>query len=157
MMRTPRSYLKSHIRAPLHDAAGFTLIELMVTVAIVGILMAIAVSSYEFARIKTKRSAAQSCLTEWAQYMERYYSSNTTNPMSYVGAPAPNLQCKTDLADAYGITLDASDATTFLLKAVPVPGSRQAAKETVCATMSLNQAGTKVVTGTAGTDTKQCW
>ena len=156
MMRIAPSYLKSGGEAPCRAlprrAAGFTLIELMVTVAIVGILMAIAVSSYEFARIKSRRGAAQSCLTEWAQFMERSY---TTNNMTYVGASDPKLQCTTDLIDAYTITLDASDATTYSLKAVPV--GRQLAKETVCGTMTLNQAGTKAVTGTASSDTKQCW
>ena len=57
----------------------------MIVVAIAGILMAIAVASYEFAVVKSRRSAAQGCLTEAAQYMERYY----TTKLSYVDAAIP--------------------------------------------------------------------
>ena len=136
-------------------AAGFTLIELMVTVAIIGILMAIAISSYEFATIKSRRGAAQSCLTELAQFAERYRTTN----MTYLGVTSPDLQCQRDLTDSYTVDFVAADttATKFTVQAAPKAGSRQEAKETVCATMTLDQAGTKVVTGTAGADTKQCW
>ena len=68
---------------------GFTLIELMVVVAIVAILATIAVASYEYAVTKSRRSAAANCLQERAQFMERYYTTNLT----YVGAPSPPAQC----------------------------------------------------------------
>lgn len=156
------SSFSTRTQARRHRAGGFTLIELMVTVAIVGILMAIAISSYEFATIKSRRGAAASCLTERTQFMERFYTTN----LAYVdgagnAAPDPALNCEKDLAQSYGFFYLVTPTTLvpnkFTLEAVPVAGSRQEAKETVCATMSLDQAGTKVVTGTAGTDTKQCW
>ncbi|MEO6139064.1 MAG: type IV pilin protein [Luteimonas sp.] len=146
------------MQARRHRSGGFSLIELMVTVAIVGILMAIAISSYEFATIKSRRGAAQSCLGEWAQYMERFYTTNMAYDLTNPGGaavPDPGLQCKTDLASSYSITLASVAPTTFTVSAVPV--GRQLAKETVCGTMTLNQAGTKTITGTAGTDVKQCW
>ncbi len=154
--------LSNRRQARRQSAGGFTLIELMVTVAIVGILMAIAISSYEFATIKTRRGSAASCLTERAQFMERFYTTN----LAYVdgsgnAAPDPLLNCERDLVQVYTFSYATAPTTAvpnkFTLQAVPVAGSRQAAKETVCATMRVDQAGTKTVTGTAGSDTKQCW
>jgi Tfp pilus assembly protein PilE len=56
---------------------------MMVAIAIVGILFRITLPVYQSQVLKTKRYAAQSCLMEYAQYMERYYTTNTSNPMSY--------------------------------------------------------------------------
>jgi prepilin-type N-terminal cleavage/methylation domain-containing protein len=57
---------------------GFTLLELMITVGIVAALAAMAVAGYGFATQKTRRAAAQGCLTEAAGAMERYYTSAMT-------------------------------------------------------------------------------
>ena len=66
---------------------GFTLIEIMIVVLIVGVLAAIAMASYKLSVIKSRRSAAAVCLQERAQLMERFY----TTRMTYVGAPAPSV------------------------------------------------------------------
>ncbi|MDM7457027.1 MAG: type IV pilin protein [Tepidimonas sp.] len=96
---------------------GFTLIELMITVAVIAILAAIAYPSYEAYVLRTYRTAARSCLIELAQWMERHYSSH----MSYVSAVLPSTACRSDLATRYTFSLDgAPTSTTFRLKAVPV-------------------------------------
>ena len=118
------------VRMPFHPrrastagrrrSAGFTLIELMVTVAIVGILMAIAIESYEFATVKTRRGAAEGCLLESAQYMERYYTTN----LKYTDATLPT--CSTDVSPHYTIAFSGTpDAKSYTVQATPVVGYGQ--------------------------------
>ena len=58
------------------NARGFTLLELMITVAIVGILASIAYPSYQEHVAKSRRSEAANALMVGAQALERYYSAN---------------------------------------------------------------------------------
>lgn len=122
---------------------GFTLIELMTVVAIVGILAALAWAGYEFAVLKTRRSEAQSCLTEAAQAMERHYTLN----MSYTGAALPG--CAATIAEHYTIAFATGEptATTFQITATP-QGRQQ--RESACRTMSVNHLG-------QNTPADSCW
>lgn len=133
----------------LGAARGFSLIELMITVAIVAILAAIAYPSYDQHVIKTRRAAATTCLMERAQFMERYYTTN----LSYKDAPAP-AQCQ-DLTGHYVVSAVAAAAsdTTYTFQAVPQ--GRQAAKDTRCGTLSLDHRGVRGETG-SGT-VEDCW
>ena len=68
----------SNVRTQMNAASGFTLIELMIVVAIVGILSAIAYPSYLEHVRKGMRAEAKAALMEGAQALERYYSVNGT-------------------------------------------------------------------------------
>ena len=70
-----------------HTSKGFTLVEVMVVVAIIGILAAIAYPSYQDSVVKSKRGAAVSCLMEQVQFMERFYSTNLRYDQTTAGAP----------------------------------------------------------------------
>ena len=120
---------------------GFTLIELMIVVAIVGILARIAYGSYQSSVAKSRRSVAQGCLVEQAQFLERYYTTN----MSYSGAVLPASsaqQCQSDLRAYYSFTLPAPTASAFTVKATAT--SAQATADASCVTpMTVDQTGAR--------------
>lgn len=134
--------------------SGFTLVELMIVVLIVAILAAIAVPSYQSYVMRSYRASARACMSEYAQFMERAYTTN----MTYVGgAPAAPLGCATEsnMATRYGFSVTGIAARTYTVNAIPVTNSVQARQDTKCATLTLDQAGTRDRTGT-GT-VAECW
>jgi len=129
---------------------GFTLIELMITVAIVAILAAVALPAYNEHVLKTRRALAASCLFEFAQNMERYFTTN----MSYASAPLAANSCANDLSASYTFSFATSQptASTFTIEARPTGGQ---ANDTKCATLGIDQTGTKSITGTKSV--AECW
>lgn len=131
-------------------SVGVTLIELMVVVAIVGILAAIAYPSYQRHVARTNRGVAAACLSQYAQFMERYYTTNLT----YVGA-APVLGCRLEnnLNLRYTIAVSNLAQGTYTLQATPI--GTQASVDTRCGTLILDQSGARTVSGAAAVT--ECW
>ncbi|XOZ33467.1 type IV pilin protein [Halomonadaceae bacterium KBTZ08] len=103
---------------------GFTLIELMIVVAIIGILAAIAYPSYLKYVEDARRSDAQAALMGLASAMERHRTSNNT----YTGAGSPDTGAPSIYPDEvpkdgspkfYDLTISAVDATSYTLRATP--------------------------------------
>lgn len=122
---------------------GFTLIELMITVAIVGILAAIAYPSYQDSVRKTKRANAQADLMELASFMERKYTETMAYPSTSIALPF--LTSPRNSTKAYDLT-KVSDSSTFTLTATPVGPQINDS----CGTMTLKNTGAK-------TPVTACW
>lgn len=132
---------------------GFTLIEVMVVVAIVGILAAIAYPSYQEYVRRTARADAQADLMELAQMAERFFTLNNQYAADRAGAAFPLAfnQSPRSGGARYNIDIAFPTADTYTLRAVPT--AAQAAD--VCGTLSLDQRG--ITTPALGTDGRACW
>ncbi len=132
---------------------GFTLIELMITVAVVAILATIALPSYnEYVR-KARRAQAKADITEYMQLAERFHTVNNT----YVGFALPATWSPREAASAgvaqYSLAINpAATANAITITAVPRAGSGQAADR--CGSLGINQASVK--TNTRST-LAECW
>ena len=134
---------------------GFTLIELMIVVAIIGLLAAIALPSYQDYIRKARRADAKSSLSQLAQFMERNYSvaqrydkygsgNNITLPFSE--SPVDGA------SKYYDLSLSSVAQNTFTLQAVPKNGQENDG----CKTLTLTNAGTKGTTS-ATMSASDCW
>ena len=135
---------------------GFTLIELMVTVAIVGILAAIAYPTYQDSVRRGNRADAKAILLEDAQFMERNYTEAnrydlTSSSVAINSAALPRTQSPVNGAAKYNITvvMGAAPAQTFTLSATPVGSMLGDA----CGTYTLTNTG---VQGSGGV-VAECW
>ncbi len=133
------------------ENSGFTLIELMIVVAVIAILAGIAYPSYIEHIKKTRRSAGAACLLEQAQFMERYY----TTKMTYVGAAPPATACTADAQAYYGFGAPSNlTATTYTLTATAI-GSQ--ASDSKCLDLSIDQTGKKSVSGDSSANPSACF
>ena len=144
----------------MKNEQGFTLLELMIVVAIVGFLAAIAYPSYTNYVTKAKRSAGQSMLTQVASRQEQFFMDNKTytadlTKLGYGANPLPvesEGQANGSGEIVYNIVATVPTANSYTLTAVPQGG--HATRDTDCATLTLTHTGVK---SASGTSTANCW
>jgi len=125
---------------------GFTLIEIMIVIAIIGIIITIAAPSYTEYLKKGRRAEVTSLLNEQAQTLERFYTRNNV----YTGVTGLSTG-----NDFYTITPTIADQT-YLLTATRKAGTTMAGDK--CGDFTLTNTGVRsMINATAGLATKDCW
>ena len=151
----------AHLAPRRLNSAGFSLIELMVAMAIAGILLAVAVPSYLSQIRKSRRTDAKTVLLDLAGREERFFSTNNAysslaTDMGYSGTfpqTVGNGYYQVNLPTVTAGT--AAAVATFSLTAVPI-GTQT--KDTLCASFTVTSAGTQTSLDSAGNDsTSTCW
>jgi type IV pilus assembly protein PilE len=127
-------------------ARGFTLIELMIVIAVLAILAAIAYPSYQRHVEKTRRADGQSALLGAAQEMERCFTRNNTYTGCFTTDPASPRPSPDEFYNLHA-TLT---ATTYTLNAVPTGTQTGDA----CGTFTLDHRGNR---GDGGNANDRCW
>ena len=133
----------------IKNECGFSLLELLAAVVIVGILAAVAIPSYMSSVTKGSRASVQTELLQLAALQEKIYlNSNSYSTAaitdSYNGQSSGGLGwTATSRDDKYTFSCSACTANTYTLTATPVAGKSQAAD----GSLSIDQTGNKLWTG----------
>jgi type IV pilus assembly protein PilE len=126
---------------------GFTLIELMIAIAILGILLGIAVPTYSKYIREARRAEAQSEMLQIRLGLEKWRANQNTYSSNLADAGF------TDNNDYYNYTITGASGSAYTINATAVVGKSQVNDKTgsgtSCTPMTLNQSGTKTPAG--------CW
>lgn len=147
-----------HAKSLHRASAGFSLVELMIVVAIIAILGAIAVPSYLKYAQRSRRSDALAALTQDQGILERCYaqSFNYTNVKTATnGCGGLSATTNPSPKNYYNVALPVATTSAYTLTATPVAGSPQV-KDAECTTLTLKSDNSRTATG-SGTPNTTCW
>lgn len=136
---------------------GFTLIEVMIVVVIIGVIAAIAYPSYTRWALQTRRSDAHRILTTIAALQEKRlsecaaYTTTFTGNITDCAAGGLGLPNNRSPDEHYQVTITTSTTTPYNLSAAPVAGGLQL-QDTQCQTITLNSVGLK-----GSSPGSKCW
>jgi type IV pilus assembly protein PilE len=135
----------------LKTIRGFTLIEVMIVVCIIGILVTISYPSYVSYLLKSRRADAMAALAQDQITLERCYAQNFAYNQTCSSLPTfPQASAQ----GYYRITLTNLGPTTYTLTATAVGGQTE---DTTCATFTVDQANVKAAVDSSGTAQTICW
>ena len=140
---------------------GFSLIELLAVLVIIGILTTIAFPGYRSYITRVHRSDGQTGLLDLAARMERHFSENNDYQKATIGSGQATDVLSNSLSTEgwYILSITSATDSTYALQAIPT-GS-QATHDTLCQTLTFNSAGSKGIRpGPVGTPTGtplKCW
>lgn len=130
---------------------GFTLIESMIVVLLIGILASIAYPTYISHLIKSHRTDALVSLTQEQITLERCYAQNSSYNQACDSLPSfPKIS----LHGYYQLTLSDLGTATYTLTATPI-GSQK--NDSHCARFTINQTNVKIAFDASGTAQSRCW
>ena len=133
---------------------GFTLIELMITVAVVAILASVAYPSYTQYLVRSNRSSAVSFVMDLASRQEQYNldARQYTNQLSLLGATT----IPTEVSNNYTVTVAVDNTLAPPVYTVTAtPTGTQFVRDTQCGTLNIAETGLKTISGTS--TVSKCW
>jgi type IV pilus assembly protein PilE len=132
-------------------ALGFTLLELLMALTVVGILFTLTYPQYQSYILKARRNEGKAALMHLSIKMEEYYSAYKT----YTGATLARVGINSTTTSQGNYALSISSANTDSFTILATPQGNQAINDTECAKLSLNQDGLKQISGTGSAS--ECW
>ena len=169
---------------PIRSAHGFTLVELMIVVAVIGIIAAIAYPAYTDSVLKGRRAQGRAALAELLQQQERYMTqnncylgfSNNSSGVASASAPSPSTACGGVTASSVPLKNFAGESlarASYMLSATVCPGSGSSTlsiatcvkvvatpvrSDPAVGNLEMTSSGTKSCTGTASSSNPRlCW
>jgi len=140
--------------------AGFTLLELLITLAVITVLGMIAVTSYSSFIVRGYRAEAKVVMSEIAQKEERYFSAYHKYLHGDDAVKQFRGDTAADILSEHGMyKIDVKpNGTGYLIEATPVAGEPAAARDKDCRVFTLDHTGKESANDGAGRDTTDiCW